>query len=146
MDELSHDQVRRLLVDLAAQEDNSVVEEPRVDVKRALASSCLLDDDGDQRHGDSFAIVQLVGCTVADVQLLSCASHRRRLTMAHDDLHSDATTTTGVTRDLVLPASPEDVWDVITEDGWLAEHVELELEPGGEARFTDPEQVRTGWV
>jgi uncharacterized protein YndB with AHSA1/START domain len=67
--------------------------------------------------------------------------------MAHDDLYSDATTTTErVARDLLIPASPEEVWEVITEDGWLAEHVELELEPGGEARFTDPDQVRTGWV
>ena len=67
--------------------------------------------------------------------------------MAHDDLDSDATTTTErVARDLLIPAAPEDVWDVITGDGWLAERVELELEPGGEARFIDPEQVRTGWV
>jgi uncharacterized protein YndB with AHSA1/START domain len=67
--------------------------------------------------------------------------------MAHDDLYSDAKTTTErVARDLLIPALPEDVWDVITDDGWLAERVELELEPGGEARFTDPAQVRTGWI
>jgi uncharacterized protein YndB with AHSA1/START domain len=67
--------------------------------------------------------------------------------MAHDDRHQQtATDIERVDRDLLLPADPEDVWTVITGDGWLAERVELELAPGGEARFTDPGSVRTGWI
>jgi uncharacterized protein YndB with AHSA1/START domain len=47
-----------------------------------------------------------------------------------------------IERDLLLPAPPEQVWDVITAPGFLAEEVELELEPGGDARFDE----RSGWV
>jgi hypothetical protein len=65
--------------------------------------------------------------------------------MPHDHQSTD-TVTERIDRDLLLPASPEDVWDVITSDGWLAEHVELVLTPGGEARFTDRDSMRTGWV
>ena len=42
-----------------------------------------------------------------------------------------------IEREIVLPAPPEQVWDVITGPGWLAGQVELELTPGGDARFTD---------
>jgi hypothetical protein len=67
--------------------------------------------------------------------------------MPHDHRYIDADTVTErIDRDLLLPASPQDVWDVITSDGWLAEHVELVLVPGGEARFTDRDSIRTGWV
>jgi uncharacterized protein YndB with AHSA1/START domain len=67
--------------------------------------------------------------------------------MAHDDLSSRATTTTEeVARHVLIPAGPEEVWEVITADGWLADEVELDLEPGGEARFIDDQSVRTGWV
>jgi uncharacterized protein YndB with AHSA1/START domain len=51
-----------------------------------------------------------------------------------------------VERELVVPASLKEVWDVITGNGWLAEEVELELVPGGEARFITPDSVRSGWV
>ena len=51
-----------------------------------------------------------------------------------------------IERELVLPAPPKQVWEVITGPGWLAGEVELELEPGGEARFGDEDEVRTGWV
>lgn len=47
-----------------------------------------------------------------------------------------------IERELVLPAPPQQVWEVATAPGFLAEEVELELEPGGEARFDD----RSGWV
>jgi uncharacterized protein YndB with AHSA1/START domain len=47
-----------------------------------------------------------------------------------------------IERELVLPAPPEQVWEVITGPGWLAEDVQLELVPGGEADFGE----RTGWV
>jgi hypothetical protein len=67
--------------------------------------------------------------------------------MPHDHRSIDADPVTErIDRDLLLPASPHEVWDVITSDGWLAEHVELVLVPGGEARFTDRDSMRTGWV
>jgi uncharacterized protein YndB with AHSA1/START domain len=51
-----------------------------------------------------------------------------------------------IERELVLPASPREVWEVITASGWLADEVEFELVPGGEARFTTDDGARTGWV
>jgi uncharacterized protein YndB with AHSA1/START domain len=51
-----------------------------------------------------------------------------------------------IERELLLPAAPEEVWEVITSPGWLAEEVELELSPGGEASFSSAGQTRTGWV
>jgi uncharacterized protein YndB with AHSA1/START domain len=67
--------------------------------------------------------------------------------MSRDDpYHDTAMAIERIDRDLLIPAHPEDVWTVITGDGWLAEEVQLELRPGGEARFSDPESVRTGWV
>jgi uncharacterized protein YndB with AHSA1/START domain len=44
-----------------------------------------------------------------------------------------------VTRELVLPAAPEEVWEELTDparlEEWFANDVELELEEGGEGRF-----------
>jgi uncharacterized protein YndB with AHSA1/START domain len=51
-----------------------------------------------------------------------------------------------IERELWLPASPEDVWEAVTGDGWLADEVDLELEPGGEATFRSADTVKTGWV
>jgi uncharacterized protein YndB with AHSA1/START domain len=51
-----------------------------------------------------------------------------------------------IERELTLPASPDEVWDAVTGDGWLADEVELTLEPGGEARFACADSVKTGWV
>ena len=51
-----------------------------------------------------------------------------------------------IERELWLPASPDDVWDAVTGDGWLADEVELELRPGGEASFRTADTVKTGWV
>jgi hypothetical protein len=48
--ELRVDDVRDLVVDLGAQEHDALVEQPRVDVERALAARVLLDDVGDERH------------------------------------------------------------------------------------------------
>jgi uncharacterized protein YndB with AHSA1/START domain len=64
----------------------------------------------------------------------------------YDRYQDAAPTVERIDRDLLIPASPDEVWDAITEDGWLAEKVELALEPGGEARFTDPDRIRRGWV
>jgi hypothetical protein len=49
VDDLGDDQVRDLGRDRRAQEDNAVVQEPRVDVERALAAAGLLDDHRNQR-------------------------------------------------------------------------------------------------
>ena len=51
-----------------------------------------------------------------------------------------------IERELTLPASPDDVWDAVTGDGWLADEVEMTLEPGGEARFACGDSVKSGWV
>jgi uncharacterized protein YndB with AHSA1/START domain len=51
-----------------------------------------------------------------------------------------------VERDVVVPATPEQVWEVVTSDGWLAELVSLDLRPGGDAAFVDKGSERTGWV
>jgi uncharacterized protein YndB with AHSA1/START domain len=48
-----------------------------------------------------------------------------------------------IERDMLLPAPPEQVWEVIVAPGFLAEEVELELAPGGDARFGDGKR---GWV
>ena len=51
-----------------------------------------------------------------------------------------------IERELWLPASPDDVWDAVTGDGWLADEVEFELRPGGDASFRTADTVKTGWV
>jgi uncharacterized protein YndB with AHSA1/START domain len=53
-----------------------------------------------------------------------------------------------VTRSVELDAAPAEVWDALTEDAllgaWLADEVELEVEPGGEivCRYADGEERR----
>jgi uncharacterized protein YndB with AHSA1/START domain len=51
-----------------------------------------------------------------------------------------------IERELLVPATPKEVWDVITGPGWLAEDVQLELVPGGDAQFASGEELKTGWV
>ena len=51
-----------------------------------------------------------------------------------------------IERELVLPAPPEAVWEIVTGPGWLADEVELDLAPGGEARFSSEDETRVGWV
>jgi uncharacterized protein YndB with AHSA1/START domain len=52
-----------------------------------------------------------------------------------------------IERELWLPASPDEVWDAITADGWLADRVRLDLRPGGDAQFDSADgRIRTGWV
>jgi uncharacterized protein YndB with AHSA1/START domain len=51
-----------------------------------------------------------------------------------------------IERELWLPATPQEVWDAVTSDGWLGDRVSLELRPGGDAEFESGDQVRTGWV
>jgi uncharacterized protein YndB with AHSA1/START domain len=47
-----------------------------------------------------------------------------------------------VERELVLPASPEEVWESLAEPTWLGEDAHLELRPSGEVRAGE----RTGFV
>jgi uncharacterized protein YndB with AHSA1/START domain len=56
--------------------------------------------------------------------------------------NEDGGMTDQIERELVLPAPPEQVWELVTSGGFLAEEVELDLVPGGEARFG----VKGGWV
>ncbi len=51
-----------------------------------------------------------------------------------------------IEREILLPAPPEQVWKVIIGPGWLAEDVQLDLVPGGEAQFGSADSWRTGWV
>lgn len=51
-----------------------------------------------------------------------------------------------IERELLLPAPPEQVWEVVTGPGWLADDVQLELVPGGDARFRSGEAIKTGWI
>ena len=51
-----------------------------------------------------------------------------------------------IERELVLNAPPQEVWEVVTTSGWLAEEVELDLVPSGEATFRSGDSVKTGWV
>jgi hypothetical protein len=48
--ELRDDEVRDLVVDRLAEEDDPLVEQPAVDVERALAAPVLLDDHRDEWH------------------------------------------------------------------------------------------------
>ncbi len=55
-----------------------------------------------------------------------------------------------IEREMDFAASPDEVWAALTDPdwlgSWLADAVELELWPGGEARFSLGDNVRTGWV
>ncbi len=51
-----------------------------------------------------------------------------------------------ITRELWLEASAHDVWQAVTAEDWLADETQLELWPGGEARFECADGARTGWV
>ncbi len=51
-----------------------------------------------------------------------------------------------IERELLVPACPEELWEVVTGPSWLAEEVELDLIPGGDACFRSRRSVKTGWV
>ena len=51
-----------------------------------------------------------------------------------------------IERELWLPAPPDAVWEAVIGDGWLADHVCLDLKPGGDARFDSDGRVREGWI
>jgi uncharacterized protein YndB with AHSA1/START domain len=51
-----------------------------------------------------------------------------------------------IERELVVDASPEEVWEAVTRDGWLADEVELDLQPGGDAQFRSSDSAKFGWI
>ena len=51
-----------------------------------------------------------------------------------------------IEREQLLPAPVSLLWELVTGPGWLADEVELELVPGGEARFSSQGCVKSGWV
>ncbi len=51
-----------------------------------------------------------------------------------------------IARELWLNATPEEVWAVITADGWLADEISLDLQPGGDASFRSDAAEKSGWV
>jgi uncharacterized protein YndB with AHSA1/START domain len=51
-----------------------------------------------------------------------------------------------IEREVTVEAAPEDVWQAVLADGWLAEEVSLDLHPGGDATFRTGEERRDGWV
>jgi uncharacterized protein YndB with AHSA1/START domain len=57
-----------------------------------------------------------------------------------------ADTLTTVTRDLVLDASVDEVWRLLTDpaelSSWLGDRVDLDLRPGGAGAFIDGDDIR----
>jgi uncharacterized protein YndB with AHSA1/START domain len=55
-----------------------------------------------------------------------------------------------IERELELPYHPQELWQALTDqewlESWLAEVVDLELRPGGDAHFVVGGQNREGWV
>jgi uncharacterized protein YndB with AHSA1/START domain len=51
-----------------------------------------------------------------------------------------------IERELLVDASPDEVWEAVTRDGWLADEVELDLRPGGDAQFRSADGVKSGWI
>jgi uncharacterized protein YndB with AHSA1/START domain len=51
-----------------------------------------------------------------------------------------------IERGLELDAPAEDVWEAVTSDGFIADQVRFDLEPGGDAEFRSDEMTKTGWV
>ena len=51
-----------------------------------------------------------------------------------------------IERELLLPATPEEIWDAVTSPGWLADEVSFDLRPGGDASFRSGSAVKEGWV
>lgn len=55
-----------------------------------------------------------------------------------------------IERELELPYHLHEVWQALTDqewlESWLAEVVDLELRPGGDARFVVGGESREGWV
>src|SRR4029077_10528092 len=63
VDDLRNDQIRDLVVDRRAEEDDSLAEQAGVDVEAPLAAGTLLDNHRDHRHlKTSSDVMQPLGC------------------------------------------------------------------------------------
>ena len=51
-----------------------------------------------------------------------------------------------IERELLVDAPPDEVWEAVTRDGWLADEVELDLQPGGDAQFRSDDSTKSGWI
>jgi len=55
-----------------------------------------------------------------------------------------------IERELELPYHPKELWQALTQqewlESWLADVVDLDLRPGGDARFVVAGETREGWV
>ncbi len=55
-----------------------------------------------------------------------------------------------IEREVELPVAPEAAWEALTDaawlEQWLADEAEVELRPGGDARFRIGDERRSGWV
>jgi hypothetical protein len=84
VDELRHDEVRDLVVDRAADEDDPLVQQARVNVEGALAPRGLLDHHRDQRAVGASDLHVRVSSRVSCNRLVADNSNRlvahRRLT------------------------------------------------------------------
>src|SRR5262249_43271562 len=81
MDQLRDDEVRDLIVDRRAEEDDPLVQQTRVDVERALTTRRLLDDHGNQRAQFRLSLlpgvhsfVSVLGFSLSGVQIASRAA------------------------------------------------------------------------
>ena len=118
-----------MVVDLGAEEDDPLAQQPRVDVEGALVAAVGLDDHRNQRaHRVPPARV---------MQPWSCRSY-----MQPGGCQME------VEREVVLDAPPEEVWEALTEperlEEWFANDVEFDLERGGDFRWDDGEVAPRG--
>jgi uncharacterized protein YndB with AHSA1/START domain len=51
-----------------------------------------------------------------------------------------------IEREVVIGAPVDEVWRAVTGDGWLAEEVQLDLRPGGDAWFRSGDESKAGWI
>jgi uncharacterized protein YndB with AHSA1/START domain len=51
-----------------------------------------------------------------------------------------------IEREILVEASPGEVWEAMTSAGWLADEVCLDLRPGGEAIFRSATETKFGWI
>ena len=55
-----------------------------------------------------------------------------------------------VQREIIITAPARDVWETIIQpdglEGWLADEVQIDLTPGGDATFREGNMIREGWV
>jgi uncharacterized protein YndB with AHSA1/START domain len=51
-----------------------------------------------------------------------------------------------IERQLLIDADVEDVWEAVTGEDWLADEVQLDLRPGGDAHFRSERGSKSGWV